>query len=221
MDGEPKPALHTNIYNELRRRLITGKIFPGVSLSTRRLAMEMGVSQMPVRDALSRLAAEGAIRIRAQRSIEVAGMTENRFSDLLECRLLLEPEAAVAALPHITRAKLRRLKEIDRRLDEAIERGDVIGYMECNFHFHFGIYQANDRPALNRLIEAVWLQFGPFMRVVYGRFGTSNLVDQHVIALQSIEANDANALRNAISSDIRDGMTLIGHDLWPSEEPDS
>lgn len=213
-DGEPRPALHTSIYDELRRRLITGKIFPGVSLSTRGLAMEMGVSQMPVRDALSRLAAEGAIQIRAQRRIEVAEMTANRFSDLLGCRLLLEPEAAVAALPYINKSGLKRLKEIDARLDEAIEKGDVMGYMECNFHFHFAIYEANKRPALNRLIEAVWLQFGPFMRVVYGRFGTANLVDQHAIALKSIEANDAAALRNAISSDIRDGMALIGQDIW-------
>ena len=53
----PVPALHASIYEDLRRRIITGKIMPGVGLSTRGLALELGVSQMPVRDALSRLAA--------------------------------------------------------------------------------------------------------------------------------------------------------------------
>jgi len=213
-DAAAEPALHSSIYEELRRRMITGKIVPGVGLSTRGLALEMGVSQMPVRDALSRLAAEGAVQIRSKRKIEVSAMTAERFTDLLDCRLLLEPEAAVRALPHITPGRLKQLREIDSALDDAMRNGDVIGYMACNFEFHFSIYRANDRPTLNRLIEALWLQFGPFMRVVYGRYGTANLVDQHRIALDAIEARDEGALRNAISSDIRDGMGLIGRGAW-------
>src|ERR1700678_3502355 len=108
-----EPGLSAGIYEELRRRLITGKIVPGVGLSTRGLALEMGVSQMPVRDALSRLAAEGAVEIRSKRKIEVPPMSAERFTDLLDCRLLLEPEAAVQALPHITPARLKQLREID------------------------------------------------------------------------------------------------------------
>jgi DNA-binding GntR family transcriptional regulator len=209
-----EPVLRASIYEELRRRMITGKVMPGVGLSTRGLAVEMGVSQMPVRDALSRLAAEGAVAIRSKRKILVPPMTAERFSDLLDCRLMLEPEAAVLALPQITAAKLKQLREIDATLDAAMENGDVIGYMESNFAFHFNIYRANDRPILNRLIEALWLQFGPFMRVVYGRFGTANLVDQHQIALAAIEARDPEALRRAIASDIADGMGLIGRSNW-------
>lgn len=213
-EGGAGPVLHASIYEELRRRMITGKIVPGVGLSTRGLALEMGVSQMPVRDALSRLAAEGAVAIRSKRKIEVPPMTAERFTDLLDCRLLLEPEAAVLALPHISPARLKQLREIDAALDEAMENGDVIAYMENNFAFHFSIYRANERPTLNRLVEALWLQFGPFMRVVYGRFGTANLVDQHRIALDAIEARDAEALRRAIASDIADGMGLIGRSNW-------
>jgi DNA-binding GntR family transcriptional regulator len=209
-----EPVLRASIYEELRRRMITGKITPGVGLSTRGLAALMGVSQMPVRDALSRLAAEGAVAIRSKRRIEVPAMTAERFGDLLDCRLMLEPEAAVLALPQITPAKLRQLREIDAALDRAMENGDVIGYMENNFAFHFNIYRANGRPILNRLIEALWLQFGPFMRVVYGRFGTANLVDQHQIALAAIDARDPEALRRAIASDIADGMGLIGRSNW-------
>src|ERR1700753_3204237 len=97
-----EPVLRASIYEELRRRMITGKIMPGVGLSTRGLALEMGVSQMPVRDALSRLAAEGAVAIRSKRKIEAPPMTAERFDDLLHCRLMLEPEAAVLALPQIT-----------------------------------------------------------------------------------------------------------------------
>jgi DNA-binding GntR family transcriptional regulator len=213
-EAAPEPMLHASIYETLRRRMITGKIVPGVGLSTRGLALEMGVSQMPVRDALSRLAAEGAVEIRSKRKVETPPMTEARFTDLLDCRLLLEPEAAALALPQITPARLKQLREIDAALDAAMENGDVIAYMECNFEFHFNIYRANGRPTLNRLIEALWLQFGPFMRVVYGRYGTANLVDQHRVALDAIAAGDAEALRRAIASDIADGMGLIVRNSW-------
>jgi DNA-binding GntR family transcriptional regulator len=208
------PLLHARVYEELRRRLITGKMAPGVGLSTRGLAAELGVSQMPVRDALSRLAAEGAVQIRSKRKIEVPPMSEARFTDLLDCRLLLEPRAAALALPQIDGLRLRRLRDIDAALDRAMESGDVIAYMENNFAFHFTLYRANDRPTLNGLIETLWLQFGPFMRLVYGRYGTANLVDQHRRALAAIAARDAEALRDSIASDITDGMGLIGRRKW-------
>jgi DNA-binding GntR family transcriptional regulator len=86
--------------------------------------------------------------------------------------------------------------------------------MECNFAFHFNIYRANGRTTLNRLIETLWLQFGPFMRVVYGRYGTANLVDQHRLALDAIEDGDGSALRAAIAGDIADGMGLVGASRW-------
>ena len=209
-----EPLLHTSIYEELRKRIITGKIMPGVGLSTRGLALEMNVSQMPIRDALSRLAAEGAVQIRSKRRIEVTPMTADRFRDILGCRLLLEPEAAVLALPHIGTTELKKLRQIDAELDAAVGTGDVIAYMECNFRFHFRIYRANGRPTLNRLIESLWLQFGPFMRTVYGRVGTGKLVDQHRIATDAIEAKDADALRQAIALDIAEGMRLIGTGAW-------
>src|ERR1700740_3285036 len=52
LEATIEPVLHASIYEDLRRRMITGKIVPGVGLSTRGLAVELGVSQMPVRDAL-------------------------------------------------------------------------------------------------------------------------------------------------------------------------
>ena len=210
-----EPVLHASIYEELRRRMITGKIVPGVGLSTRGLALEMGVSQ----DAGARRAGPPGGRkarcaIRSKRKIEVPPMSVERFTDLLECRLMLEPEAAVQAMPHIDAARLRHLRVIVTALDGAMENGDVIGYMENNFAFHFNIYRANTRETLNHLIETLWLQFGPFMRVVYGRYGTANLIDQHRIALDAIEAGDPDALRAAIASDIADGMGLIGRSRW-------
>ena len=77
----------------LRRRILAGELRSGQPIRQEQIAQELGVSQMPVREALSRLAAEGAVEIRSKRRIIVPPMTDGRFADLLPCRELLEPAA--------------------------------------------------------------------------------------------------------------------------------
>lgn len=210
--------LHTSVYSELAKRFVMGRVKPGSTLSTRGLAAELGVSQMPVREALGRLAAEGAVEIRSKRKIAVPAMTSERFQDLLRCRILLESEAARAAFPFLNASRLKQLKETDKGMGVAMRSGDVSAYMEGNYNFHFLIYRAQPRRTLLQLIETLWLQFGPYMRVVYGRFGTANLVDQHRVAIACIEAGDADGLEKAIATDISDGMGLIGVSGFEEDE---
>jgi DNA-binding GntR family transcriptional regulator len=165
---------------------------------------------MPVREALSRLAAEGAVEIRSKRRIVVPMMTRERFRELLRCRELLEPEAAVAAMRQIGPDLIARLEAIDAAIGSALVTGNVTAYMRENFNFHFTIYRAQSGRTMSQLIETLWLQFGPYMRVVYGNVGTTELLDQHQIAIMAIRNGDAVRLRRAIRADIRDGMGLIG-----------
>ena len=96
-------SMAARIYDTLRMRLIAGRIIPGAAFSTRGLARELEVSQTPVRDALARLAAEGAVESRSKRRITVPEMTRIRYDDLTRCRLLLEP-TVIRLLPAIDSA---------------------------------------------------------------------------------------------------------------------
>lgn len=203
-------GLNASVYAELRQRIVTGQISPNHELSTRGLAGELGVSQTPVRDALSRLCAEGAVSIRSKRRVRIPEMTSERFDDLLRCRLLLEPEAAALALSRLKPADLVRLREIDAMIDDALRSGDAAKYMQGNYDFHFTLYRAQPQKTLTQLIETLWLQFGPYMRVVFGRVANAKLNDSHQQAIRAIEAGDSEALRQAIASDIADGMGLLG-----------
>ncbi|WP_428334730.1 GntR family transcriptional regulator [Novosphingobium sp.] len=208
-DGDIPASLREKVYEDLRWRLITGRIAPGVGISTRGLALEMGVSQMPVRDALSRIAAEGAVEIRSKRAVMVPRMTPVRFEEIMQLRRLLEPMVSRAALPHITPDVLRQIRQADAAIDAALAGGDVRAYMDSNHRFHSLIYGAAPLPLALRMIESLWMQFGPFMRVVYGRYGTANLVDQHRQAIAAIVAGDADALVAAVSADIGDCADLM------------
>ena len=98
--------LHDRVYRRLRDALITGRIVPGRAVTLRGLAQSLGVSPMPVREAIRRVSAEGGLIVGANRRVWVPDMDADRFDELVRTRTLLEPEAAVRALPHIDAARL-------------------------------------------------------------------------------------------------------------------
>lgn len=209
LDMQEQTGLNTAIYAELRNRFVSGRMAPGQELSTRTLAAEMGVSQTPVRDALSRLAADGAVAIRSKRRVLVPRMTPERFKDLLRCRVLLEPEAAALALAHIDTSHVERLRELDAALDRTVLAADAEAYLKHNHAFHFTLYRAQPGKTLTQVIETLWLQAAPFMRVGIDTLMNARLNEHHRAAISAIETRDAEGLRAAIASDINDGMTMI------------
>ncbi|WP_319532939.1 GntR family transcriptional regulator [uncultured Cohaesibacter sp.] len=201
---------HERIYQTLRERLLVGGFLPGNAVTLRGLAEDLRVSPMPVREAVRRLTAEGALESHGNRRVSIPAMTASRYHEINLTRSLLEPELAEMALPHINSAEIQRLVEIDLAIDVCLENGDVEGYMRGNHAFHFAIYNAAKSDVIVRLVESVWMQFGPFMRLIYGRHGTANLIDQHKQAIEALRTRDASALRTAISEDIHQGMLFIG-----------
>ncbi|MEX6634437.1 GntR family transcriptional regulator [Hyphococcus lacteus] len=213
-DARPK-IVHEEVYQKLRRAIISGQLEPGRTLSVRGLAAEFGVSTMPAREAIRQLVALGALELTETRRVSVAQMNEDKLSEISEARLALEPELAARVLTQLKRQSAAReklaikLSKIDATLDRAIERGDSAAYARYNSEFHFKLYEAAKSPVYLGLVESLWLQIGPFMRVVIGRLGTSSLVDQHKEAVSALRADDVTKLTKAIRNDILEGMTNI------------
>lgn len=205
-----RETLHDRVYVTIRDGLINGRFVPGKSVTLRGLAADLGVSPMPVRAAVTRLVAEGALSITPTRRVSVPRMSRQRFDELMRVRILLEGEAAERALPAIDDDRLATIRAHDKRLEQCLAGGDAGGYMAANHAFHFAIYDALPSAVLVPVIAGLWLQFGPFMRLVYDDLDMSTLVDQHERALDAIVRRDAAALRRAIEADIGDGMSIIG-----------
>lgn len=197
----------------IRSGLLTGRFIPGKAVTIRGLATDLGVSPMPVREVLQRLAAENALEVKSNGRVQVPDMTPDRFDEVLKARLLLEPELAERSLEKLSKRDVKMLTAIDDEIDQCIISGDAEAYMRLNHAFHFHVYRASGSKVLLPLIDSLWLQFAPFMRTVYGRVGTAILVDQHKEAIRAIEQRDRDALRDAIMGDITDGMGLIGKEI--------
>ncbi|CAM5773299.1 GntR family transcriptional regulator [Labrys miyagiensis] len=210
MSESKQAPVHDKVYEAIRAGLVGGRFVPGRAVTLRGLADMLEVSPMPVRAAVTRLVAEGALALTATRRVSVPLMTRPRFEELVRVRILLEGEAAERALPAIDADRLAAIKAHDARVEECLAADNAEGYMQANHAFHFAIYSAVPSTVLVPLIETLWLQFGPFMRNVYDDLDMTGLVDQHHRAIHAIERGDAAALRAAIEADIGDGMRIIG-----------
>ena len=117
---------------------------PGVAITLRGIAESLDVSPMPVREAATRLIAEGAFEVSSKRRISVSQMTHEKFDELVYARLSLEPELSALALPFIDAKRLKSLIDIDNKLDFAISTGNIEDYTKYNYQFHFRRYKGFD-----------------------------------------------------------------------------
>ena len=212
-------AAHERVYQALRQRLLTGGFLPGRPVTLRGIASQLNVSPMPVRDAVRRLIAERALEMQDNRRVLVPAMTAAKFEEIVFARQMLELELATRAYDKIDAEVLGWIDRIDDAIPRALAAGDIEGYMRGNYEFHFSIYRCSGAGTLLALLESVWLQFAPFMRVVYGRLGTGAMTDEHVNARKALRVRDRTAFLAAISQDIMQGMRIIGHDVLEGRTP--
>ncbi len=195
--------LQDQLYQRIREGLLAGRFQPGERLKIRDLAAEWGTSPMPVRAALQRLVAEGALEGEPQRSVRVPPMTRERYQQIFQVRLSLEGLAVELATPRLTPADLAQLRDCVARMDVAIEQRQIQAYLDANSQFHLHLYSACGNPVLLRSIESLWLQVGPFFNRLFTEADLSlRLNDFHENAFAAIEAGDAKAARQAMEQDL-------------------
>ncbi|WP_440467750.1 GntR family transcriptional regulator [Pseudomonas sp. YH-1] len=195
--------LQEQLYQNLRQALLSGRFQPGERLKIRDLADEWGTSPMPVRAALQRLVAEGALEGEPQRSLRVPVMTRERYLQILQVRQSLEGLAVEDAARHLKPADMAVLRDCTERMETALNARDVHGYLEANSLFHLTLYRACGNPTLLRMIEALWLQVGPFFNRLFTEADLSlRLNDFHEDTLQALERGDGTGARKAIEQDL-------------------
>ena len=198
------------VYRTLRNAVMHGQILPGRALTIRELAGVLDVSPMPVREALRQLAAENALEIQGNRRVMVPRMTAMKFTELCEARIAIEAHAAIRALPYVDEKLLQRLIEIDSQIDQAQLENDLEPINRLNQQFHRELYLANPHQVCLPLIESLWLQLGPFVRLASSGLKEHYHIDRHKEAIEAIKQRDSLALQLAIGADIRDGLAFAG-----------
>ncbi len=147
-----------NAYRQIRQMLFDGGLQPGVRLSPVALAREIGVSHIPVREAITQLQSEGLVEHVARRGSFVRRMSRNDLIDSIEIRTLLECNAAVKAALRISRPQLADLEHCWQELARLASRFDVpprtpdflerlADYLLGDLEFHMCIFARPAMPA--------------------------------------------------------------------------
>jgi DNA-binding GntR family transcriptional regulator len=202
-------AAHDRVYRSLRSRIMHGEIEPGEALTLRGIAKAHGVSMTPSREAVRRLAAEGALQLSSSGRISTPAISNDRIEELATLRALLEPELASRALPRAHFALIDRLETINQGVSLMVARQDASGYIRMNLEFHRTLYLRAQAPAILALTETVWLQLGPTMRALYGRLKRSDPPYHHKLILAALKAGDEPGLRLAVRTDVTQGLRML------------
>ena len=209
MTDTRKIPTHEVTYARLRDMILFGLLEPGAPVTIKGLINDLGAGMTPVREALRRLAAEGALLPQGNRRVTVPRVSLALLDQIAFARLTIEPHLAELAAAHLTPALIARLEALDAQVDAAIRAGDITAYLQSNHAFHFALYEASNAPVLVDMARSLWLRFGPSLRIVVARGGALALPDQHGLALSAMREGDGAGLAQALRDDILQGVDQV------------
>lgn len=198
-----KEMLHEQIFNRLKRNIMTGRFAPGQKLPLRGLAESLGTSLMPVRDALQRLESIGGVITTSNRTMMVPMLSTKEYHDISLLRVLLEGTAAEAAARLRTDAEVAVLARYCEDTECSESLGDVDLFLEANYNFHMAIATMSRIAFIGSLLEALWLRVGPLVRhTTPTQADIRSAVRLHWRICKAIGAGDAAQAAEAVREDI-------------------
>jgi DNA-binding GntR family transcriptional regulator len=185
------------VADHLRTAILDGELRPGDWLRQKRIAEELGVSPMPVREALTKLAAEGVVEHVPYRGARVAAFSTDDVSDLYANRALLEGMATAAAAQNITPEELAELRDLQSRMRGELTSERLSEYSRLNRRFHRVLYVASRRDYLVQALDRIWSAFPTMMMSYYAQTTSRTLVEreaqdweEHAAIIAALAAGD-------------------------------
>ena len=150
-----RASLSKVVNEQIRGRILDGKLKPGERLVEDRLSAELGVSRVPVREALRMLSTEGLVRIEPNRGASVVEITPELVTELVEVRTLLEAlNARLAARRHDPEI-VALLQDTLRRGNDAAQSGSSDQLARLNGEFHERLAEASRNSVLTEMMRSL------------------------------------------------------------------
>lgn len=187
------------IYHDIKKSIIDGTLMPGTHLIIKQLADQYGVSDIPVREALKNLNAEGLIETIPHTGSRVTGFSLKNIEDMLQMRECLEPYASKLAARYIEEEAICEMEEIHEELKRAFAAEDEIAYRENNRKFHALMVKACSNDMMTKTILTL-IESEKRMRLVFRLF--PEILDisnqEHGLMVEYLKARNAKALGEVV-----------------------
>jgi DNA-binding GntR family transcriptional regulator len=152
----PRQSLAAAVIERIREQILRGELREGEQLRQDAIAAEFQISRIPVREALSHLAAEGLITIVANRGAVVSALSPEEIAELFETRAVLECYMLRQAIPNFSEDDFRRAEDVLRQFEQSLEKdSETKSWGEWNWQFHSTLYAPAKRPVMLGFLKTV------------------------------------------------------------------
>lgn len=142
--------------DEIKRRIVEQALKPGTRIDQNVIAETLGLSRIPVRQALAILAARGFVLLQAHRSAAVAPLSRDELHDIYTLRSRMEPWAIEEACERFGESEFAALEGFIETMVQAAQSHDLVRYMDKNREFHFAIFAGSKNPHLVRMLQGLF-----------------------------------------------------------------
>ena len=169
----PTPVTQTTsksqrTYDWLRQRILSRDFNPGYRLVLSSIAAELGVSTVPVREAVRRLEAEGLVEYEPNVGARVAMVNEGEYVDTMQTLGVLEGAATVLALPQITEADIAAAQAVNDQMRAMLTDFDPAVFTALNEKFHRALYSRCPNPHIAMLADRGWSRMSGLRTSTFG-----------------------------------------------------
>lgn len=193
----------------IRDRILSGELQPGTKLNQTALARDLGMSRIPVRDAIRALAGEGLVTHDPHRTAVVTPLSADDLSELYELRIAVEPHASALALPHIG---AKELSSMTKDLETMANATDSATWLEAHDRFHASLYQQSRRPRMIELLDRARAQTRRYTWIRLDR-DAEEIGAEHELIHSAARRRDSTSLRVLVQAHLLAGYEMVTRQL--------
>lgn len=180
------------VADTIRDAILSGRYTPGQRLVADDLAKELGVSRMPVREALHRLEVAGLVQMVPHKGAVVNQLSEEEIIEIYHIRAVLDGLAARLATPRLTPADHKRMNALLDEMEAAVQAKDMERLLRVNRDFHQIIWKAANASRLHTLLENLYDSSQRFRNISLGLPGRIDQITlEHRLVVEALAHGDA------------------------------
>jgi len=198
------------IYSTLREAIVSGDLKPGERIVLRKVASDLGVSAIPVREAVKILETEGLIEVSAHSEVIVSRLSETDFKQLSDIRVMLEGYATLLAAKNTNIKFLKDLENQINKMQVAIDKQDFRNYSKLNILFHQTIYDNCGNDHLKKMIDDLTARTDR-ARALFAYIPERNTksIEDHKAIIQAIANGDAETAEKLMLNHQSEGLKIF------------
>jgi len=202
LSEQDRATLQFKVTTRLRDLILKGEFKTGDRIMQEEWAKKLGVSRMPLREALKQLEAEGLVRMEPRRSAVVTPISLDDIEEIYQLRAILEGEAVVKALPFLDEEDIHELEELyERMIKLRVDETDMEIYMKLNAEFHHIIIEACPWSRLKGYVDLLWKGIPPYTpSLLINHLSESH--NEHHLIIKYIKEKDEEKLRKVTEKHI-------------------